>query len=996
LAWIRRGPLWIAAGVVAAALAVYLVRTLTPGVPQPGSDAYERATRAFYHGLAALEVGLLDDARTQFGLVTGIAPAEPAAWANLALAQLRLGELDAAAGPIERALALAPQNAEIALLAGRMESSRGRLDEGVARLRRAVELETRGVRARMALAEEVERAGGANADAEALRLLDEVAGRMPANVAVLLERARLAAKIGDAARVKEAVTRLAEPAASWPALAQQQFAALRMAVESGGTQDTVRATVLLRNVLARVPAFIEGLTAVRTPPELVGEPFARFLAMPPASPMPSPRDASLAFTAEPVDGGAQPVDAAVAAWLAADGPPVVLAVDRAGTQALDGSGRRWPAAAAAPGTSANADARVLVLDWNRDFRPDLVTGVTGGLRLWLQGEDGRFAPAASARGDGVVLPCECTGAWAADIEMDGDLDVVAGVARQPPIVLRNNGDGTWREIRPFAGAAGARAFGWADLDQDADPDATFLDSSGRIAVFLNRQAGQFSPADPPAPPAMPVALAVADVNADGVFDAVVLDGAGGVSRYSYTNAVWNRETIVSWPAMAAAEPGRYRLLAADLDNNGGLDLVASGNGTSRIWLVDETRAWHEWPDALDGEVFSAADLDGDGRLDLVGAARGRPTRFSNRASAGYHWKVVRVRAQQTAGDQRVNSFGVGATVEVRAGLLLQRHVLTGAPVHVGLGVQTTVDVARIVWPNGVPQAEFGAGVDDTIVAEQRLKGSCPWVFAWDGRAVGFVTDFLWRSPLGLRINAQDTAGVAQTEDWVRIRGDQLAPKDGAYDVRITAELWESHFFDHVSLLVVDHPADVETFVDERFAPASPPALEVRAFASRQAVAAARDQAGRDVTTLVAAADGRTVASFDRGVYQGIAREHWLELELETPVPAHGLPTLLATGWIYPTDSSINVAMGQGSLEPARGIALEIEDGGGGWTTVAADLGFPAGKNKTMLIDLRKAAGATRLRLRTNLEVYWDALAVAARVEAPRRVTRLAASSAELR
>ena len=110
-----------------------------------------------------------------------------------------------------------------------------------------------------------------------------------------------------------------------------------------------------------------------------------------------------------------------------------------------------------------------------------------------------------------------------------------------------------------------------------------------------------------------------------------------------------------------------------------------------------------------------------------------------------------------------------------------------------------------------------------IVAEQRLKGSCPWVFAWDGERMGFVTDFLWRSPLGLRINAQDTAGVSQTEDWVRIAGDQLRPRDGVYDVRITAELWETHFFDHVSLLVVDHPADTEMFVDERFQPSKPPA-----------------------------------------------------------------------------------------------------------------------------------------------------------------------------
>ena len=115
------------------------------------------------------------------------------------------------------------------------------------------------------------------------------------------------------------------------------------------------------------------------------------------------------------------------------------------------------------------------------------------------------------------------------------------------------------------------------------------------------------------------------------------------------------------------------------------------------------------------------------------------------------------------------------------------------------------------------QADFDRRADEAIVAEQRLKGSCPWVFADDGTGMRFVTDFLWRSPLGLRINAQDTAGVTQTEDWVKIRGDQLAARDGAYDVRITAELWETHFFDHVSLMVVDHPADTEVFVDERFA-----------------------------------------------------------------------------------------------------------------------------------------------------------------------------------
>ena len=162
-----------------------------------------------------------------------------------------------------------------------------------------------------------------------------------------------------------------------------------------------------------------------------------------------------------------------------------------------------------------------------------------------------------------------------------------------------------------------------------------------------------------------------------------------------------------------------------------------------------------------------------------GLAMGRPVwLMAGGGTAAYHWKMIRPRGQATAGDQRINSFGVGGEISVRSGLTVQTQVMSGTPVHFGLGTRTGIDVARIVWPNGNAQAEFGTGVDDVIVAEQRLKGSCPWVFAWDGTRMGFVTDFLWRSPLGLRINAQDTAGVSQTEDWVRIAGDQLRPRDG--------------------------------------------------------------------------------------------------------------------------------------------------------------------------------------------------------------------------
>jgi hypothetical protein len=197
------------------------------------------------------------------------------------------------------------------------------------------------------------------------------------------------------------------------------------------------------------------------------------------------------------------------------------------------------------------------------------------------------------------------------------------------------------------------------------------------------------------------------------------------------------------------------------------------------------------------------------------------------------------------------------------------------------------------------------------------------------------------------------------------------------------------------LLVVDHPSDTEMFVDERFLPSRPPALAPRAIRPLGPVSVARDGHGRDVTDVVATRDGRYLATFARGQYQGIAEEHSVEFALGSHANADRL-TLLASGWIYPTDSSINVAIGQGGIVKPSGLTLEAMDRHGRWVVVERDLGVPAGKNKTMLIDLSGVRDAQRLRLRTNLEIYWDSLTLAQEVDAPLRTQSLDVADAELR
>jgi hypothetical protein len=304
-----------------------------------------------------------------------------------------------------------------------------------------------------------------------------------------------------------------------------------------------------------------------------------------------------------------------------------------------------------------------------------------------------------------------------------------------------------------------------------------------------------------------------------------------------------------------------------------------------------------------------------------------------------------------------------------------------------LGEWRKSDAVRVLWPNGIPEVKFDwaddqvvfeKAADQVIEAEQRLKGSCPFLFAYDGERMQFVTDFMWSTPLGMYINAQDKGGFLQTTDWVKIRGDQLAAKDGIYDLRVTANLWETHYYDHMALIVVDHPPGTEVYVDERFF-LTPTEPQVYVTEPPRPVAHAWDQNGRDVTDVVRAIDGMYLDTCGRGQFQGITHDHWVEVDLGDDAPTDGPLWLVAHGWVHPTDSSVNFAIEQGHHDRPRGLELEVPDGHGGWKVGRPALGFPAGKNKTILIRLDGIEShqvSRRFRLRTNMEIYWDALAYA--------------------
>jgi tetratricopeptide (TPR) repeat protein len=936
-------------------------------LPTRTSPQYNEIVRTFYIGLAALQVGHDVQADAKLAQFTQLVPGEPAGWANWGMLALRQRNFDTAAERIERARSLAPDNSDIYYLVGLLESSRGKTPEAITALRKAVELDPKNLLATYKLAEEVEREGS---DEEFQKLIQQILSTQPDNLAALVELSRVAAKRGDGETVKASVAKLTARSSAWPDEVKEQLNALSQAANSGDLRSAATRTSFLRNVLVRVPEYRRDLSAIKPPPGEEATPFTSFLKLEAPVFKTAPADTAIKFEPRSNTENTDKADWVGAVALSGTGAPVVAQSNAREVKLASGATLAFPSGAAntAPGVDG-----ILPVDFSYDFKTDLVFAGAGGVRLFRQESPTAFVDVtAEAKLPPEVVNGDYSGAWAADIEADGDLDIVLGARRGNAIVLRNNGDGTFLNIETFAGVPGATDFAWADFDADGDPDAAFIDEIRLVHMFSNERQGQFSKRELPfafdTGPAR--AINVADLNNDGVLDLVIARADGAIVRLSDKDhgAGWDLAEV----AKAENIPNEpFKLVVADLDNNGGLDLVLG----PAILLSDENGKFSAGK-SVDENVFDVADVNNDGRLDLLGLSSGSPVEGINTGTKNYHWQVVRPRATTAAGDQRINPFGVGGEMEIRSGLLVQKQPITGPLLHFGLGDQATADVIRVVWPNGSVRADFEVKPDQEMVIEQRLKGSCPFLFAWNGKQMEFVKDTVpWSSAIGLRINTLGTARVEATEEWYKISSEQLAARDGYYDLRITAELWETYYYDQLSLMVVDHPEGTEVFVDERFV--IPPAkLEITTVSTPRPIVSAVDDNGKDVTSTVKALDGDYLDTFGRGRYQGITRDHYVEIDLGNDVPAGGPLWLIAHGWMHPTDSSINVATSQGKHETAKPLSLEVPDGRGGWEVARANLGFPAGRKKICLFDLTnvfKTGTPRKLRLRTNLEVYWDLL-----------------------
>jgi len=604
------------------------------------------------------------------------------------------------------------------------------------------------------------------------------------------------------------------------------------------------------------------------------------------------------------------------------------------------------------------------IDWNNDRKTDVMYGTTkGGIAI----EGG----AVLLEGNGEVVAALTP--W--DADQDGDLDVL--VTRDTTFLLQNNGDAT-ATVRQLD-TPRLRSTHIIDIDEDGAVDVVGIGEGGKLVLLKNERSGNIHVVENILPNVV-TDLTVGDFNNDGWMDVAFLDGSAWIAENNHDGGFTPRKV------------GGFGLniAAADIDNDTRQDIIVGGEAFEIFFANGKTATIP----AIGTLQIVDADLDGD--LDLATNGTEFAVWYQDGTPSENEFQKIVLEAILEGG-QRNNALAVGGFVEVRSGGNYQKHLITGPLTHIGLGGHPA-DAIRVVWPNGVPQEIIEPAPNQVFTEVQILKGSCPFLATPnDDGSWEFVTDLLWRSPLGLKINAQTVPPIAATQDWVKVRSDQLTARNGVYELAVTAQLWETHFIDEIKMIAVDHPVGTEVFVDERFVAPVPPEYVLYAYDSLQEPASAIDQNGIDVFVAIQARDNYRLGGFAKGPYQGVGEDHFVELDLGKINPQDSID-LIAQGWIRPTDTSINVASAQGSAPPPKALEISVPNGEGGWKVVIPNAGFPAGKLKTVIVEIPKGSfvgGDNLVRIATNLEIYWDRLAFATKSEVTTHSTPIELLTADL-
>ena len=991
-------------------------------------------------GLAYLEEMKLDEAETEFKKFIELAPDEKLGYANLGLVYLRMGRYDEAEEQLSEAKLMDNNDPDVNLLLANTYRLQGRNQEAVQVLEETLEKNPDHPKVLFELSELYGAEQGQGAQMKRQKYLERLTENTPGNLVPMILLTESYIKLDNADR---ALTELEKLPAQFPEFPAESMPFYRQTLETLQAGDTGPALIpftVFHNYQKVTYPYQAGMTDLKGPGEsALGIPLINYsetTAM--SGEMEGDILESIQFTEVAASAGLRfeslgneegkaefPVHHAVGDY---DGDgDMDLYIGR--KDEVNGEFKsylfqnelgRYQDFASAYGIKHNPkENRAAFADFDNDGFLDLLILIKDGAVLYHNAGKGNFVNMTEEAGLSTLKGGSSP--LFVDLDHDGDLDLFQARDGLNQVFL-NTGDSSFKQVDDQMGLGGApdtetteAIFG--DFDDDGDLDLYLANANAPDLFAWNQRQGAFKTVEMSGEMDVPVgskAAVAGDFNNDGLLDLALVNNSNSpllLLENLGEGAFKSRSDLeADFQDLRGADLKDLEVI--DFDNDGYLDLVLVGASKTEadrgVYLYHNkgNGSFENLSQLLPEAAFSASQIstfdyneDGDSDL-LLSGTKGEIFLLRNDGGNRNHYLNMKLVGLRT-GSPKNNYFGIGSKVEMRAGDLYQSTVVTQPEITFGLGNRSKADVIRITWTNGVPQNIVLPDANQNLIEEQTLKGSCPFLYTWNGEEYVFVKDITWRSALGmpLGIMGEDMryAFADASDDYLLIEGENLKPKDGRYSLKITSELWETIYMDRLRLVVVDHPDSIDVFVPEQFSPPPFPGMELHQVADKVHPVSARAGKGLDVLDLVTSKDDRYVSQFHKGKYQGLAEMHELVIDPGPEVDVEHLKLYLR-GWIFPTDASINFALSQSDADAPRPPSLEVLDQNGEWETVIDQIGFPMGKDKTVIVDLsgKITQNDRRIRIQTNMEIYWDEIFFSSGlVEAPLRTTVLDPAEAEL-
>lgn len=212
-----------------------------------------------------------------------------------------------------------------------------------------------------------------------------------------------------------------------------------------------------------------------------------------------------------------------------------------------------------------------------------------------------------------------------DVDGDGDRDIALhariGAFGSPTLfIYRNDGAGTFTFKEQHLAAVTPTGLEAADLDNDGDLDLVATDSAAGVLLFVNLGDGSFLATGSHMASFGAIGAATLDLDHDGWLDVIVGSISPVLTVYRGKGlSPLGFPSLHDGEVMVVGEPTRMPI-AADLDLDGDLDLASLNDANVTILQNDDGAFTAGVPVHVDSDAVGIAveDVTGDGLPDLLG------------------------------------------------------------------------------------------------------------------------------------------------------------------------------------------------------------------------------------------------------------------------------------------------------------------------------------------------------------------------------------------